>query len=223
MFEAQIAYEKSADLEPTAKGLRKLASVNLQIIETYNASVPETPTETIVALAVAVIDCYAQIIQKSTYFPLQDILGILTVIFKYGQHTEAVIAAKRAFDILSIDCWLEVVPQLTAQLNYPSNELQPVVEKHMQKLARAHPQAMLSNLAAVAQYPSKERAGVAKRLLNVMRLYDDDLVQEVSCSEAPINNSVLITHLAGAPCKPGASQMFHVTRRSLHSRHRKSF
>lgn len=159
--------------------MRKLASINLQIIEVYNASTPETPPETIVALAVSVIDCYAQIIQKSTYFPLQDILGILTAIFKYGHHKEAVTAAKRAFEFLSIDCWLEVIPQLTAQLNHPSKELQAVVEKHMQRLARAHPHTMLSNLAAVAQYPSRERAEVAKRLLNVMRLYDDTLVQEV--------------------------------------------
>lgn len=181
-MEAQVAYEKSAELEPTAKGLRKLANVNLQIIEIYNTSAPDVPTEDVVALAVSVIDTYAQIIQKSTFFPLQDILGILTVIFKYGQHKEAVKAARRAFETLSIDCWLEVVPQLTAQLNHPSKELQPVIEKHMQRLARAHPHSMLSSLAAVAQYPSKQRADVANRLLNVMRLYDETLVQEVGSS-----------------------------------------
>jgi phosphatidylinositol kinase/protein kinase (PI-3 family) len=134
----------------------------------------------IVELAVSVIDCYAQIIQKSPYYPLQDILGILTTVFKYGQHAEAVAAGKRAFETLAIDCWLEAIPQLTAQLNHPSRELQPIIEKHMQRLARAHPQTMLSSLAAVAQYPSKERAAVANRLLNVMRLYDDTLVSEVS-------------------------------------------
>lgn len=179
LLEAQAAYEKSAELEPTAKGLRKLANVNLQIIEIYNASAPE-PTDEIVGLAVAVIDTYALIIEKSTYFPLQDILGITTIIFKYGHHEAAAVAARRAFETLSIDCWLEVVPQLTAQLNHPSKLLQPVIEKHMQRLARAHPHSMLSNLAAVAQYPSKQRAEVANRLLNVMRLYDEDLVQQVS-------------------------------------------
>ena len=48
----------------------------------------------------------------------------------------------------------------------------------MQRLSRAHPHTLLGSLTAVAKYPSRERALVAERLLNVMRLYDQTLVQE---------------------------------------------
>jgi FKBP12-rapamycin complex-associated protein len=109
---------------------------------------------------------------------LQDVLGLLTTIFKFGQHKDVAMAAERAFNTLSIDCYLEAVPQLTAQLNYPSARLQPIIEQHMQRLARAHPHTLLASLTAVTQYPSQPRAVVAKRLVNVMRLYDDTLVSE---------------------------------------------
>lgn len=121
---------------------------------------------------------YSQILQRAPSFPLQDVLGLLTTIFKFGQHKDVAMAAERAFNTLSIDCYLEAVPQLTAQLNYPSARLQPIIEQHMQRLARAHPHTLLASLTAVTQYPSQPRAVVAKRLVNVMRLYDDTLVSE---------------------------------------------
>lgn len=37
---------------------------------------------------------------------------------------------------------------------------------------------MLATLASVARYPNKERAHVAKRLLNSMRAYQEELVEE---------------------------------------------
>lgn len=118
-------------------------------------------------------------IRLASNYPLQDILGVLTVIFKHGQRSRMASAAKSAFDQLPIDCWLEAIPQLSAQLNYPSPQLQPIIESLMRRLGRAHPHTMIASLIAVAQYPSGDRAAVARRLMDVMRLYDNTLVEEV--------------------------------------------
>lgn len=221
LSEAQVAYEKSTDLEATTKGLRKLANINLQIIDTLEKAHSHSPMDTIIALAIAVIDCYAQIIQQAIHFPLQDVLGLLTTIFKYGQRKEAVAAATRALENLPIDCWLEAIPQLTAQLNHPSPDLQLLIERHMKRLARAHPHTMLSNLAAVAQYPSRERAEVANRLLDLMRLYDDILVEEVSWLYVTrfFCNLSLLPFLAGPLSQSRAPQMFDDERRDLYQWH----
>lgn len=115
---------------------------------------------------------------RAPTYPLQDILGFLTVAFRYGHIEQVADIVEQDFATLPIDCWLEAIPQLTSQLNHPSPKLQPIVERHMQRLARAHPHTMLASLTAITQYPSQERAVVANRLLEVMRLYDDTLVSE---------------------------------------------
>lgn len=73
---------------------------------------------------------------------------------------------------------MEAIPQLAAQLNYPHRRFQAIIETHMKHLSRAHPHTMLATLSSVAQFPNKERAQIAKKLLDLMRLYDEELVQE---------------------------------------------
>lgn len=205
LSECQVCYERSTELWPSLKGFRKLASVNLAIIAALEASHSHGHAESTIPLAVSVIESkshpqynpctntfdhpsstgYTEIIQRANHFPLQDILGILTTVFKFAQHEQAAKAAEQAFDVLPIDCWLEAVPQLTAQLNFPSAHFRPVMERLMQRLARAHPHTLLASLTAITKYPSRARAEVAGRLLDIMRLYDEGLVREVGASHLP--------------------------------------
>lgn len=87
----------------------------------------------------SIIDSYFQIINKNSIWPLQDVLGLLTIATKYGMHREVADAAETAFQNLPLDCWMEAVPQLAAHLNYPHEPFQAIVERHMARLASAHP------------------------------------------------------------------------------------
>lgn len=124
---------------PTIKGFRKLATTNLAIMELLETDNTNPPMDTIVLLAVSVIDSYVQMISKNSSWPLQDVLGLLTIATKYGMHSEVVDATEVAFKALPIDCWMEAIPQLAAHLNYPEEDFQRVIEAHMAKLASAHP------------------------------------------------------------------------------------
>lgn len=121
------------------KGFRKLANTNLAIIELLETESASPPSDTIVPLAVSVIDAYVQMISKNSAWPLQDVLGLFTIATKYGTYREVADAAESAFQSLPIDCWMEAIPQLAAHLNYPDATLQRVLENHMIKLSSAHP------------------------------------------------------------------------------------
>ena len=56
LSEAQICYERSTELWPNLKGFRKLANVNLAIIERLELAQSHPPMETIIPIAVAVIE-----------------------------------------------------------------------------------------------------------------------------------------------------------------------
>ena len=51
---------------------------------------------------------------KSNRLTLQDILRLLTLWFKYGAHREVDNVMVNGFDKVSIDNWLQVIPQLIA-------------------------------------------------------------------------------------------------------------
>lgn len=96
LTEAQICYERSVEFLPTVKAYRKLASINLALIEQRERMEAGTPVEEIIALAVSIIECYVQIIHKAKNdYPLQDVLGILTCMIKYGSHKEVAVAAEK--------------------------------------------------------------------------------------------------------------------------------
>jgi hypothetical protein len=124
---------------PTIKGYRKLARTNLDIIDLLEAENSHPPTDTIVLLAVSVIDSYVHMISQNSSWPLQDVLGLLTIATKYGMHEEVAEAIETAFKALPIDCWMEAIPQLAAHLNYPDDAFQRIIESHMARLASAHP------------------------------------------------------------------------------------
>ena len=53
------------------------------------------------------------------FHSLQDILRLLTLCFEYGMHDYTHDAFSRGFNLISIDTWLQVIPQLIARIHTP--------------------------------------------------------------------------------------------------------
>jgi phosphatidylinositol kinase/protein kinase (PI-3 family) len=58
-------------------------------------------------------------IALSTENSLQDALRLLTLWFRYGKYIEVNEAVQEGFKSVSIDTWLQVIPQLIARIDTP--------------------------------------------------------------------------------------------------------
>ncbi|CAN3370118.1 serine/threonine-protein kinase Tor2p [Diutina catenulata] len=109
---------------------------------------------------------------------LQDILRLLTLWFKYGGQSDAAAAMAEGFSMVSIDTWLEVVPQLISQIHQPN----PVVSRSLfgllSDLGKAHPQALVYPLAVAVTSDSASRKQAAESIVDKMKLHSANLVEQ---------------------------------------------
>jgi hypothetical protein len=73
----------------------------------------------------------------------QDILRLLTLWFKYGNRCDVVAAIEDGFNQLSIDTWLNVIPQIIARINMPDDTIRQSVHNLLIRIGQEHPQALV--------------------------------------------------------------------------------
>ena len=72
---------------------------------------------------------------------LQDILRLLTLLFKYGADTDVEVALIEGFNTISIDTWLNVIPQIIARIDTPSLPIRLLIHQLLVRVGKEHPQA----------------------------------------------------------------------------------
>lgn len=96
---------------------------------------------------------------------LQDTLRLLTLWFTYGFKREIETAIKevrsvrceaftyvaQGFDIINIDTWLAVIPQITARINIPLRNVRNAIIQLLSNLGKKHPQALVFPLTVAAK------------------------------------------------------------------------
>jgi phosphatidylinositol kinase/protein kinase (PI-3 family) len=106
---------------------------------------------------------------------LQDILRLLTLWFSHGSHPDAETALRRGFNTISIDTWLAVIPQIIARIH--TSHL-PMIDELLQKIGRAHPQALVYSLTVASKSASVPRRVAATNILNKLREHSPVLVEQ---------------------------------------------
>ena len=76
---------------------------------------------------------------------------------------------KRGFDSVSVETWLEVIPQLIARIHTPTVEIKLLLQSLLIKVGRAHPQALVYPLTVAAKSASVSRRKSAQNILKVLR------------------------------------------------------
>jgi hypothetical protein len=70
----------------------------------------------------------------------QDILRLLTLWFNHGAYEEVRVALQEGFQLVSIDTWLLVIPQIIARIHTHNTDVRQLIHHLLVKIGRHHPQ-----------------------------------------------------------------------------------
>lgn len=111
---------------------------------------------------------------------LQDLLRLLSLWFKYGAYREVDAVMVDGINAVSIDIWLQVVPQLIARIH--ESKVHDRMHDLLCRIAQNHPQALIFPLAVTTTMSSgqdvKIRKESAQRIMDHMRAKFSPLVEQ---------------------------------------------
>jgi FKBP12-rapamycin complex-associated protein len=138
----------------------------------------EIPQSVVQGHVVPAIEGFFRSISLSSSSSLQDTLRVLTLWFAHGHHHEVNNAINEGIGTVSIDVWLEVIPQLLARINQPNQRVRQSIHKLINDVGRAHPQAMVFPLTVSIKSDVSRRSRSARELMEAMRQHSPILVEQ---------------------------------------------
>ncbi|KAK9470032.1 armadillo-type protein [Dipodascopsis tothii] len=141
---------------------------------------------------VPAIQGFFKSIELSRGNSLQDILRLLTLWFRYGGLPEPSKAMGEGFTTISIDTWLEVIPQLIARIHQPNPIVRKSLHTLISDLGREHPQALVYPLTVAIKSDSVIRQRAASGIMDKMRAHSANLVSQ---AEVVIQELIRVTVL----------------------------
>lgn len=110
---------------------------------------------------------------------LQDTLRLLTLWFKYGHQQDVSQAINEGFTTISIDTWLQVIPQLIARIHAPNANVRRLIHQLLAEIGKEHPQALVYSLTVASKSQSATRKKAALTIMDKMRMHSSVLVEQV--------------------------------------------
>jgi len=182
--EALVAYGQATELDPTwYKAWHAWALANSEVVSHYTKASRDNENE---ALPLRIFTDYLvpsvrgffKSIALSPGKSIQDTLRLLTLWFNYGHQADVSQAMQEGINNVSIDTWLEVIPQLIARIHAPATNVRRLVQQILAEIGRAHPQAIIYSLTVASAYPSAPRKRAALQILDRMREHSALLVDQ---------------------------------------------
>ncbi|KAG2232165.1 hypothetical protein INT48_006039 [Thamnidium elegans] len=109
---------------------------------------------------------------------LQDTLRLLTLWFKYGYQAEVSAAINEGFGTISIDVWLQVIPQLIARIHAPNATVRLLIHRLLSDIGREHPQALVYSLTVASKSQSVPRRKATSVIMDRMKIHSPVLVEQ---------------------------------------------
>lgn len=125
---------------------------------------------------------------------LQDTLRLLTLWFKYGHHEDAYQAISEGFNDISIDTWLQVIPQVIARIHSPSASVRHLIHLLLAAVGKEHPQALIYPVTVASKSQSSMRSGSAKAILDKMRQHSPNLVEQAQMVSEELIRVAILWH-----------------------------
>ncbi|GAA93365.1 uncharacterized protein L969DRAFT_91224 [Mixia osmundae IAM 14324] len=157
------------------------ALANSEVVSHYVKTQPDNEAispELFAGHLVPSVQAFFQSIALSPGNSVQDTLRLLTLWFKYGYHPDVSGAIAEGFTNVSVDTWLEVIPQLIARIHAPSANVRRLIQQVLTDVGRAHPQALVYALTVASKYPSAPRRKAALAIMDKMREHSALLVEQ---------------------------------------------
>ncbi|KAF2398484.1 hypothetical protein EJ06DRAFT_583742 [Trichodelitschia bisporula] len=159
------------------------ALANFQVVTSYSnqgdRESVEIPMSVISGHVVPAVEGFFKSISLSSTSSLQDTLRLLTLWFAHGHYPEVNSAVTEGIGTVSVDTWLEVIPQLLARINQPNTRVRNSIHKLINEVGKAHPQAMVFPLTvSMKSDQSSRRSRHARELMDAMRQHSPNLVDQ---------------------------------------------
>ncbi|KAI6932107.1 TOR1 phosphatidylinositol 3-kinase, partial [Hortaea werneckii] len=114
----------------------------------------------------------------SSMSSLQDTLRLLTLWFAHGKHEVVTHNVTQGIAGVSIDTWLEVMPQLIARISQPNKTVREAIYNLLVEVGRVHPQALVYPLTVSMKSDVSNRSRFAARIMDNMRQHSPELVEQ---------------------------------------------
>ncbi|KAG0181763.1 phosphatidylinositol kinase- protein kinase tor1 [Apophysomyces sp. BC1034] len=139
---------------------------------------------------------------------LQDTLRLLTLWFKYAYHPEVSDAIKDGFGTISIDVWLQVIPQLIARIHAPNASVRTLIHHLLADIGREHPQALVYSLTVASKSQSLPRRRATFAIMDQMRIHSATLVDQALMVSQELIRVAILWHEMWHEGLEEASRMF---------------
>ena len=125
---------------------------------------------------------------------LQDTLRLLKLWFKHGSVTEIDKLIKSGFDIVGIEVWTQVIPQLLARIDINTERTKNTMIELLKIICDTYPQTMIYPVSVLSQSNTENRKQIAHELIEMMRRNQKTLInQALFISQELIRAAVLQT------------------------------
>ncbi|KAL2912121.1 phosphatidylinositol kinase-related protein kinase tor1 [Polyrhizophydium stewartii] len=154
------------------------AYANFEVLSFHEKLHQPVPTHIVVAHVVPSVQGFFRSIALSKGNSLQDTLRLLTLWFKYGYQQDVNVAISEGFGTVTIDTWLQVIPQLIARIHAPNAHVRRLIHQLLSDVGKEHPQALVYSLTVASKSQSVNRKRSAQQILEKMRAHSARLVDQ---------------------------------------------
>ncbi|KAI5778883.1 armadillo-type protein [Geopyxis carbonaria] len=133
-------------------------------------------------------------ISLSSGSSLQDTLRLLTLWFTHGGASEVNAAVTEGFNSISVDTWLEVIPQLIARINQPDPVVRHTIHGLLAEVGRSHPQALVYSLTVAAKSTLSRRKTSAMQIMDSMKTHSPKLVDQAEIVSQELIRVAVLWH-----------------------------
>ncbi|EJD47416.1 atypical/PIKK/FRAP protein kinase [Auricularia subglabra TFB-10046 SS5] len=176
------AFELATQHDPLwYKAWHTWALANIEVIghaESHATRVEDDVPDSVVARTVAAVEGLLRSIALGKQSSLQDALRLLTLWFKFGHHDDVSHAVGSGFSMVSVDTWLDVIPQIIARIQTPSVNIGRNINFLLNDIGKQHPQALVYPLTVASKSPSASRKDAAARIMDRMKDHSSTLVEQ---------------------------------------------
>ncbi|KAL8971115.1 MAG: hypothetical protein Q9183_001211, partial [Haloplaca sp. 2 TL-2023] len=177
------AYENATKNNRTwYKAWHAWALANFEVVTAFTSQARREstvlPQRMVTDHVVPAVQGFFRSIALSSNSALQDTLRLLTLWFAHGGDAQVNLAVTEGFSSVSVDTWLEVIPQLIARINQPNRVVRKCIHQLLKEVGKAHPQALVYPLTVAMKSNVSRRSASAGEIMEDMRIHSPNLVEQ---------------------------------------------
>ncbi|KAK0615733.1 armadillo-type protein [Bombardia bombarda] len=189
-------YSKATQYNPKwYKAWHAWALANFEVVQVLMSQDHRIDSGYIIPHVVPAVRGFFESIALSSGSSLQDTLRLLTLWLAHGGHNDVNTAVTEGFTRVSVDTWLEVIPQLIARINQPNRRVQNSIHNLLADVGRAHPQALVYPLTvAMKSWHNLRRQKSATQIMDSMRQHSAKLVEQAQIVSQELIRVAVLWH-----------------------------